>query len=160
MSKVSFAWVIQPNKRSTCFTSLRLAITIGQDRLAKPLVERRFRSQEAGHQKVEQTPQFEDIVLYRRSRQKDAVLSAYAFDSFCELRLRVLDDVTLVENAVQPVDVFQVGDIVTNDLIGCDDDVALINFGEQALTLTSVASVEHRFQVLGVLEYFVVPVTR
>ena len=78
---------------------------------------------------------------------------------FGQLGLRILDDVTLVENAIVPLDCFQVGDIVSNHLVGGYHDVILRQFWEQAVTVAGVASVHDRAQVLGVLENLIVPVT-
>jgi len=78
---------------------------------------------------------------------------------FGQLGLRILDDVTLVENAIVPLDSFQIGDVVANNLVGGYHNVILGQFGEQAVTVAGIASVHDGAQVLGVLENLIVPVT-
>ena len=78
--------------------------------------------------------------------------------SFGQLCLRILDNVTLVENAIVPLDSFQVGDVVANHLVGGYYNVILGQFREQAVTVAGVASVHDGAQVLGVLENLIVPV--
>jgi len=78
---------------------------------------------------------------------------------FSQLGLRILDDVTLVENAIVPLDSLQIADVVANHLVGGYHNIVLGKFGEQTVAVAGVASVHDRAQVLGVLEDLIVPVT-
>ena len=81
------------------------------------------------------------------------------FHGFSQLGFRILDDVTLVENAIVPLDSLQVLDVVANHLVGGYHNVILGEFWEQTATIAGVASVHDGAQVLGILEDFVIPVT-
>jgi len=78
---------------------------------------------------------------------------------FSQLSLRILDDVTLVENAVVPFDSLQIADVVANHLVGGYRNVILGQFGEQTAAVAGVASVHDGAQVLRVLENLIIPVT-
>ena len=82
-----------------------------------------------------------------------------ALHGFSQLGLRILDDVTLVENAIVPFDSLKVADVVANHLIGGYHNVVLGKFWEQAVAIAGVASVHDGAQVLGVLENLIIPVT-
>ena len=82
-----------------------------------------------------------------------------AFHGFCQLGLRVLDDMTLIQDAIVPLDSLQILDIVANHLVGSYYNVILGELGEKAATVAGVAGVHDGAQVLGVLENLVIPVT-
>ena len=81
------------------------------------------------------------------------------FHGFSQLGLRILDDMTLVENAIVPLDSLQILDVVANHLVGGYNNVVLGELWEQTTTVAGVACVHDRAQVLGVLEDFIIPVT-
>ena len=80
-------------------------------------------------------------------------------DCLGQLRLRILDDVAFIEDAVVPADVLQTVDIVPDDLVGCDHYVVGLELREELVTFPGVPGVEDWAQVLGVLEDLIVPVT-
>ena len=60
---------------------------------------------------------------------------------FSQLGFRVLDDMTLVENAIVPFDGSQIVDVVANHLIGGYHNVVLRQLREQTVTVARVAGV-------------------
>lgn len=144
----------------TRFASLRFTVTIGKDGLAETLVEGRLGTEEAGHQEVEEAPQLEDVVLYRSTGKDETVHSLDALDGLRQLGLRVLDDVTFIEDAVVPVDVLQARDVVPDDLIRSNHDIVGLQLGQELVPFTRVPGVEDRLQVLRVLQDLIVPMTR
>ncbi len=115
--------------KPTCFASLRFAITVGENRLAEALIEGRLGTEEAGHQKVEETPQLQDIVLDRSAGEDETMYSLDALDGLRQLSLRILDDMTFIEDAVMPVDILQARNVVPDDLVRCDHDVVGLELG-------------------------------
>lgn len=78
---------------------------------------------------------------------------------FSQLGLRILDDMTLVENTIVPLGSLQIADVVANHLIGGYHNIVLGQLGEQTGTVAGVASVHDGAQVLGILEDLIIPVT-
>lgn len=144
----------------TRFASLCFAVAIGQDRFAEPLVEGRLGTEEAGHQEVEQAPQLEDVVLDRSPREDETMYGLDTLDGLRQLGLRVLDDVTFIEDAVVPVDVLQARNVVPDDLIRSDHNVVGLELGQELVPFTRVPGVEDWLQVLRVLQDLIVPMTR
>ena len=50
-------------RKLTRFTVLRFSVSIRKDRFAEAFVEGGFRAQEPRHQEIEQTPQFQNVIL-------------------------------------------------------------------------------------------------
>ena len=111
------------NKRHACFSILRFPVSVGQNRLAEPFVERRFCAQKPWHQEVKETPQFQHIILDRRPGQNESVLRSHAFNRFREFGFGVLDDVTFIKDTIEPVHMFKIRDIVSNDFVRCNDHI-------------------------------------
>ena len=88
------------------------------------------------------------------------MLSTKHLNGLRKLRLRILDDVAFIKNAVMPVHVLEAVDIVPNDLVRGDHDVVGFELRQELVSLSRIAGVEHGTQVLGVLEDLVVPVAR
>jgi hypothetical protein len=80
-------------------------------------------------------------------------------DGFSELRLPIFDDVAFVEDAVVPVDGAKLGDVVSDDVVGHDDDVVLCDLGKEGRSILRRANIEERLKVGRELEDLVVPVT-
>lgn len=111
-------------------------VTICQNRLPKAVVEAGLRSQEAGHQEVEQAPEFDNIILNWGTGQDQTVVGLHCLDSFGELGLRILDNMSLVKDAVVPILLAQVCHVVSNHVIRCNDHVV---FGEGIEKLRAIA---------------------
>lgn len=86
------------------------------------------------------------------------MLGADALDSLCELRLGVLDDMSLVKNTIQPVHSFKLCYIIPHDLVGGNDYVMSAQLGKQPSAFSGIAGVQYWPQILRILQYFVVPV--
>lgn len=82
-----------------------------------------------------------------------------AFHRLGQLRFRVLDDVTFIQNAVMPVHRLQTGNIVPDDLVRGNHNVVVRQFLEQFSAIPRISGVHDGLQVVRVLEDFVVPVT-
>lgn len=69
------------------------------------------------------------------------MLSAYALDSFGDLRLCVLDDMAFVENTIQPVKTLELSNIIPNNFVRGYDNVVRAQHGEQLVSFSSVAGI-------------------
>ena len=81
------------------------------------------------------------------------------FHGFSQLGLRVLDDVTFVENTIVPLDSLQIVDVVANNLIRGYHNVILGQLGKQTVAVAGVSSIHDRAQIFCVLENLIIPVT-
>lgn len=87
------------------------------------------------------------------------MVRANGLDRLRELRLRILDDVSLVQNTVMPVHLLERIDIVPNDFVRGDDDIVLLEFWKNSVPFARVAIVHDGLQVVNVLLNLVKPVT-
>lgn len=137
----------------------RLPIPIRRDRFSKPLIERALGPQEARHEKVKETPQFQDIVLDGRSREDKTMIRPKELDGLGELGLAVLDDVALVEDAIVPGEPLELGNVVSNNVVRHDDDIVLGDLAEKRSSLRRGTNVKQRLEVGRELEDFMVPMS-
>jgi len=151
---------METTKRLTGFPLPRSRLPIANcgDGLPKPLVERPLGSEESRHEEIEETPELENVVLDRCSREDETMVRSKELDGFGKFRLPVLDDVTFVEDAVVPVDGSKEIDVVPDHLVRSDDDVEGGKGGLEETSLLEGSDVDDWTKVLGELEDLVVPV--
>ena len=85
------------------------------------------------------------------------MLSTKHLNGLRKLRLRILDDMTFVENAEVPIEILQAADIVSDYLVRDDDDVRCGKLRNELLPVSRGAYIKNRAGVFGVLEDLVVP---
>lgn len=136
-----------------------LRIPTGGDGLAEAVVERLFRTEETGHEEVEEAPQLEDVVLDGSTGEDETMDGSKRLDSLGELRLPVLDDVTFVKDAVVPIDLAEPLGVVASDVVGRDDAVVLGDGTNNALALDARTGVDECANILRVGVDLVLPVT-
>mmetsp|Transcript_11820 Transcript_11820/g.36054 ORF Transcript_11820/g.36054 Transcript_11820/m.36054 type:complete len:212 (-) Transcript_11820:491-1126(-) len=103
-----------------------LWITTGEYGLPIRVLERFFSSQKAGHQEVEDGPQLEHCILYRCSREQQAMLGRYASNCFCCFRLGILNDVSFVQYFVVPSSRLEVFQVAREYFVRGDHKVSLL----------------------------------
>jgi len=54
-----------------------------------------------------------------------------SFDRFGQLRLRVLDYMPFVKNAVEPIDIFQTRNVIANDFVRGNHNIHCGQLGEK-----------------------------
>ena len=79
--------------------------------------------------------------------------------SLREFSFRILDNVTLIQNAVVPVQVLEACNVVANYFIRSNHDVVRFNLREESASFSRIARVENGFEVIRILENLIVPVT-
>lgn len=87
------------------------------------------------------------------------MLCLNGFNGLGQLGLRILDHMSLIQNAVEPVNIFQARDVVANNFVRRDDNVFGSQLREDPRTLFRIPSVENGPEVIGILEDLIVPVT-
>lgn len=88
--------------------------------IRKPYDGSRIRSDPIGHQEVQQTPQFHQIVLQRRTGEKQTPLCLETKESLPSLTAEVLDIVGLVQDHIYPALPSKDVLIGKHDLVRCD----------------------------------------
>jgi hypothetical protein len=101
-----------------------------------------LRPQKAGHQKIEERPEFENIVLDRCPRENQAMICLYAFTRHRDLGLGILDDMPLVQNAIIEILLADDGSVVAANVVGRDDDVLRGNLRPEFLAFGGIADVD------------------
>jgi hypothetical protein len=94
------------NGKSTRLLLLRrrLGESACSNGLSETVLEYLLCAEETGHEEIEKRPEFQNVILNRRARENQTMVCQKALDSLCDLGLRVLDQVTLVQDTVVPVD--------------------------------------------------------
>jgi hypothetical protein len=87
------------------------------------------------------------------------MVRAQGLDGLRQLRLAVLDDMTFVEDAVEPLVIGKLGDIVPDDVVGCDDHIMGGEMSPELRAHGWVADVEQRAQGGDVSEDLMAPMT-
>lgn len=74
------------------------------------------------------------------------MISNHLLDSLENLRLPILDDVSLVQDAVVPLDAAEELDVLPHDVVGRHDEVVVFDVLSQALPFVRNAHVLQRLQ--------------
>ena len=85
------------------------------------------------------------------------MLGAKHLNKLRKLGLRILDDMTFIEDTEEPVQILQAANIVPNHLVRGDDDVRSGELMNKLLPVSRGAYIKHRAKVFGVLEDLIVP---
>jgi hypothetical protein len=64
---------------------------------------------------------------------------------------------TLVQNAIQPVEVLEGRDVIAHDLVGGDDHIACIQLLKQSGPFAGAPGVQDRSKVLRVFQDLIIP---
>lgn len=79
-------------------------------------------------------------------------------DRLRKFRLRILDNVALIKNAVMPIHLLQRVDIIPDDFVRGDDDVVVLQLWEHPVPFARVPRVHDRLEIVDVFLDLVEPV--
>lgn len=92
----------------------------------KPLIKRATIAKHIWQQKIQQRPKLMQVILQRRSGNKQPISRVKDADDLSEGRLLVLDAMCFVHDDVFPGELLEVGFLAQNHFVGGDHDVEIL----------------------------------
>jgi hypothetical protein len=93
----------------------------------KPRIKVLGRAENVGEQEVKKRPKLVEVVLERGSSDQETILGVEGADDLRELRVFVLDTVSLINDNVLPGKLFQVGLLEKTDVVGSQANVKVLS---------------------------------